>query len=419
MEFKNNKYKIKLEYVIRHIFLKEKCKDLGKEIIHKKIAFSKAYKWKNCNFGEGATAVSIWCYRYKKYGICGILFSMSNKKLKERTIEERLEDLTLEETRDIIKIYDALIKKYNIPIKKDPLKEIKKESDCLSISNHKMIYFFGISESNYYYKPVINIERNMEYEHKKQVVFDTFNNTGKCMGAKKLTTVIKRRTGLKISNNTVQFFMNLLSLKPCAYIRKRYDPKNTKKGYENLVDRNFKAQTPNEVYTTDITYIHSKFSKNGFYYLSFFVDCFNNEILGVTISENPNTKLVMNSIKGLIFKPGTILHQDHGIQYTSKEYMNFIEENDLKGSMSRVGNSLDNRPSEYANGRIKLECINKLKFNERTMKNILIAVKKYVFHYNNDRIQSCLDDLSPVEFRNRYLEQLKNGYNTFKSTTKN
>ncbi|GMO13334.1 MAG: hypothetical protein Ta2E_02540 [Mycoplasmoidaceae bacterium] len=77
--------------------------------------------------------------------------------------------------------------------------------------------------------------------------------------------------------------------------------------------------------------------------------------------------------------------------------------------MSMVGNSLDNIPSEYANGRIKLECINKLKPHARTMDNILWVLQ------NNVRIQSCLEDMSPVEYRNKYLIFLRLGYNSINS----
>jgi transposase InsO family protein len=122
----------------------------------------------------------------------------------------------------------------------------------------------------------------------------------------------------------------------------------------------------------------------------------------------------MKSTKSLIFKPGTILHQDHGVQYTSDEYIHFIKKNKLIGSMSRIGNSLDNRPSEYANGRIKLECINKLKPNERTLSNILSKLEKYIFHYNNHRIQSCLNNKAPVQYRIDYVNSLLLCYNSNK-----
>jgi putative transposase len=236
------------------------------------------------------------------------------------------------------------------------------------------------------------------------------------MGARKLTVIIKRQYNIKISNKSVQYFMNFLHLTPHTYERKRKDPKNTEKGFKNILKRNFKPVAPNEIYTTDITYIHSIYAKKGFYYLSFFVDCFNNEIIGAVLSENPNTKLVMRSTKSLIFKSGTILHQDHGCQYTSKQYIDFINKNNLQGSMSRIGNSLDNRPSEYTNGRIKLECINKIKAKNRTKSILMNEIKQYIFHYNNDRIQSNLGDLSPVVYRMKYLDSLKLTYNPNKNT---
>lgn len=401
---------------MKHLFFKQTCTKLGKYLYKNNIAVSKAYRRNTYNFGIGAMSLSNWCYMYKKYGIIGLIYSMDAKRNKDKTIQEKMDELTPAELKDIIVIYDTFIKDNGLKIKKDPLKEIKNKKKCASISIHKLISFFNISESSYYYKETFNKHRNANYEYKKRIVFNTFNDTGRCMGARKLTIVIKRKYDIKISNNTVQYFMNFLHLTPCKFKRKRIDPKNTKQGFRHVVRRNFKPLTPNEIYTTDITYIHSQYAQKGFFYLSFFVDCFNNEIIGATISEKPNTKLVMRSTKSLILKKGTILHQDHGAQYTSKEYFDFINKNNLIGSMSRVGNSLDNRPSEYANGRIKLECINKIEAKARTMANIMSLLKDYVYHYNHNRIQTCLNNLSPIDYRTRYLETLRLPYNLEKNT---
>jgi transposase InsO family protein len=345
---------------------------------------------------------------YRKYGVVGLFITMELKS-KKKTFEEALKELSEKDKEDVIKIQRGILKEYGIDVDKEIAKK-QKERTKSNISSSKLCSIFNISRSSYYYKSIFNLERNKEYEQKKQIVLNTFNDTGCCMGAKKLTYVIKKKYSIKISNNSVQFFMNLLNLHPCKFKRKRIDLKNTKRGFRNVLKRDFKPLSPNEVYTTDITYIHSNYAKGGFYYLSFFVDCFNNEIFGVTISENPDTKLVMRSVKSLILKPGTIFHQDHGAQYTSKEYTNFINKNNLVGSMSRIGNSLDNRPSEYTNGRIKLECINKLKPYERTIGNLLKVIEKYVYHYNNDRIQSNLKNMTPIEYRVKYLESLKLTY---------
>jgi transposase InsO family protein len=347
---------------------------------------------------------------FRKYGVVGLFVTMELKGKKIKTIDEALKELTEKDKEDIIKIQRGILEEYGIDVNKEIIKR-QKEKEKVAISEVKTCSFFNISRSSYYYKKVINVVRNAEYESKKKLVYNTFVDTGEYMGANKLTKIIKRNSHTKISNNSVQFFMHLLNLKPHAYTRKRKDPKSTNKGFSNVIKRKFKSLAPNEVYTTDITYIHSNFAKEGFFYLNFYVDCFNNGIFGITLSEHPDTKLVMRSTKSLIFKTGTILHQDHGAQYTSHEYMNFIKNNKLVGSMSRIGNSLDNRPSEYANGRIKLECINKLKPDERTQSNILSKLEKYIFHYNNHRIQSCLGDKTPVQYRMDYVNSLFLCYN--------
>jgi transposase InsO family protein len=128
---------------------------------------------------------------------------------------------------------------------------------------------------------------------------------------------------------------------------KRYDPKNTARGFDNLINRNFRANKPYEKLYTDITYIESPYAKNGFFYLNAFIDGFDYMAYAPVLSEHPDTKLVIDSLKLLPLKKISLIHQDHGSQYTSYIFMKILQENNIIGSMSRIGNSLDNRPIEY------------------------------------------------------------------------
>jgi hypothetical protein len=201
---------------------------------------------------------------FRKYGVVGLFVTMELKGKKIKTIDEALKELTEKDKEDIIKIQRGILEDYGIDVNKENIKK-QKEKTKVAISDVKTCSFFNINRSSYYYEKVINVIKNAQYETKKKLVYSTFVNTGECMGANKLTKIIKRNSNIKISNNSVQFFMNLLHLKPHAYAKKRRDPKNTNRGFNNVIKRKFKSLSPNEMYTTDITYIHSNFAEDGFF----------------------------------------------------------------------------------------------------------------------------------------------------------
>ena len=68
----------------------------------------------------------------------------------------------------------------------------------------------------------------------------------------------------------------------------------------------------------------------------------------------------------------------------------------FKQSFSQVGNSLDNRPTEYFFNVFKTEC---WQFIVKNVKEAGEKIKEFVNMYNNERIQGCLDNLTPVEYR--------------------
>jgi transposase InsO family protein len=96
---------------------------------------------------------------------------------------------------------------------------------------------------------------------------------------------------------------------------------------------------------------------------------------------------------------GVILHSDRGFQYTSRRYNNLIKVNNMSASMSRKGNCLDNACIESFFGHLKSELFHFKNFN--SAKEVISAVKKYIHFYNNERFQSKLNNLTPIEYRNQ------------------
>ncbi|WP_422392263.1 IS3 family transposase [Niallia oryzisoli] len=138
----------------------------------------------------------------------------------------------------------------------------------------------------------------------------------------------------------------------------RYHGKKGSKVFPNLVNREFKERKENEVLVTDITCIPFQ---NRLYYLSVIQDINNNEIVAWKLSDWDNMKLVLDTVEDLNKKRSvhrTILHSDHGFQYTSKKYNKRLNKYGIKGSHSRKGNCLDNACVESFFSHFKTEILN-------------------------------------------------------------
>lgn len=163
---------------------------------------------------------------------------------------------------------------------------------------------------------------------------------------------------------------------------------------KNLLNCDFKAQIPRSLYSTDVSYINCS---NGRLYLSALKDLYSKEIVSYSLSEKNDTELVMNTLKGVSLKGGTV-HSDQGSQYYSWEYRNYLEENGCLRSMSRPGACWENSPIENWFSQLKEEQLRRIgrESKSKTRKSI----KKYVQWYNTERIQKDLDYQSPIQFLN-------------------
>ena len=93
-----------------------------------------------------------------------------------------------------------------------------------------------------------------------------------------------------------------------------------------------------------------------------------------------------------------ILHSDHGAVYFGKRYMNYCKSHNIRQSNARVSKHLDNRPIEYLFSILKHEWLYRMPPQENEEK-LRSEIKKFIYFYNNQRVQSCLNWKTPVEFR--------------------
>ncbi|MCG5024185.1 IS3 family transposase [Anoxybacillus flavithermus] len=206
---------------------------------------------------------------------------------------------------------------------------------------------------------------------------------------------MKRKYKLSINHKRVQRLMREMGMR--AVIRKKRPYSGKKEPYvisDNHLNREFHASKPNEKWVTDITYL---IFNGQTLYLSALKDLYNNEIVAYHISSRNDIKLVLDTLKKAIKKRnvnGLLLHNDQGFQYTSRQYNQLLKRYNIKGSMSRKGNCLDNACMENFFSHFKAECFHLYSF--RTAEEVKDAVHQF---YNHERFQKKLNNLSPYEYR--------------------
>lgn len=177
-------------------------------------------------------------------------------------------------------------------------------------------------------------------------------------------------------------------------INKVIDEENHKTYYE----RNFSTIKPNQIWCTDVTEFRYEDTK---LYLSPIIDLYNEEVIAYDLSEHPNMYQIHNMMKQAYkrLNPNDelIFHSDQGWQYQQKSFQKSLEEHNIKQSMSRKGNCLDNCIIENFFGRMKTEMFYGLRYE--SLNELKEAIHDYIYYYNNKRIKSKLKGLSPVEYR--------------------
>lgn len=174
---------------------------------------------------------------------------------------------------------------------------------------------------------------------------------------------------------------------------------------ENILNRDFLAQSPNEKWVTDVTefkygtgdHIHK-------IYLSAILDLCDRRPVSYILSDQNNNKLVFDTFDGALnANPNVhpLFHSDRGFQYTSREFHNKLEHAGMIQSMSRAAHCTDHGPKEGFWGILKREMYYKKKFHTR--KEIVQAITEYMNYYTNERPQRGLGLLTPTEYHQTFL----------------
>ena len=232
-------------------------------------------------------------------------------------------------------------------------------------------------------------------------------------GARKVHAELRRK-GTHVARCTVERLMRAEGLRG---IRREKTRKTTVgDGAEtprpaDLVDREFVADAPNQLWVADLTYIRTY---SGWVYAAFVLEVYSRMVVGWQVSVSLRTDLALDALDmGLWARrragqdvTGLIHHSDRGVQYRAVRYTERLAEAEAVASVGSKGDSYDNAMAEAFNSLFKAECIRNPVLRPeggwKTVGDVEIAVAEYVDWYNHRRLHGEIGTIPPAEREDNY-----------------
>lgn len=223
-------------------------------------------------------------------------------------------------------------------------------------------------------------------------------------GSPRITAEL-RAQGIRSSENRVARIMRKYGI--VAKTKRKFkvttQSKHGKPVAENLVKQEFVAQRPNQLWTSDITYV---WTKEGWLYLAVILDVFSRKIVGWSLNSRLTAELVLMAFKRALesrhLTPDMIFHSDRGSQYADDEVRAALHLLGIRQSMSGTGNCYDNAISESVFHTIKTELIYFHRYETR--QEAASSIFEYIeVFYNRLRRHSSLGNKSPIDFEQQYF----------------
>ena len=207
-------------------------------------------------------------------------------------------------------------------------------------------------------------------------------------------------TTIKCCEETVRRIMRQIGL--FSRVKRRFvhttDSNHTMAIADNLLERNFKAAAINTKWATDITYVPTE---QGWLYFAAVMDLYSRMIVGWSMSERIDSKLVTDALRMAIEQrrpgAGLIHHSDRSVQYACEDFQEQLKGNGIVCSMSRKGDCWDNACMESFFGSFKMEWMQGKRYSDfaEAKKDIFKYVEMF---YNRKHRHASLGYVSPVEY---------------------
>ena len=258
-----------------------------------------------------------------------------------------------------------------------------------------------MAKSSYCYQNNV-IKAQDKYTELRRKVKAVFQEAYCSYGYWRIHAVLKR-DGMTVSEKVIRRIMQEECLVvPYAARKRRYSSYRGEISPEvdNVIQRDFRAEKPNEKWLTDITELSISAGK---VYVSPIIDCYDGLPVTWTIGTSPNADLVNtmldNAISQLSSNEHPIVHSDRGCHYRWPGWIHRMEKAGLTRSMSKKGCSPDNSACEGVFGRMKNEMFYYASWAGYSIEQFICAIDQYLHWYCEKRIKLSLGGMSPLEYR--------------------
>ncbi|MEU7305657.1 IS3 family transposase [Streptomyces sp. NPDC007189] len=267
----------------------------------------------------------------------------------------------------------------------------------------------GLSESAYYArKKRPKSARRLRDEQLMPLIEQVHAESGGTYGARRITRALRRK-GVLVARCTVERLMRELGLEGVIRGQRRRTtvPEPSAPRPPDLVDRDFTASRPDQLWVADMTYVRTW---SGWAYVAFVLDVYSRMIVGWQVANHMRTELPLDALEMALWRrrikkdSGLIHHSDRGSQYVSIRYTDRLAEIGAAASVGSVADSYDNAMAEALNGTFKAELI-EMQGPWRDVDQVERAIFQWVTWYNEERLHSALDYVPPAEYERGWWQQ--------------
>ena len=171
---------------------------------------------------------------------------------------------------------------------------------------------------------------------------------------------------------------------------------------QDLVQRDFTAAAPNQLWVADLTYVSTW---SGHVFAAFVIDVFSRFVVGWRVSKSLRTDLALDALEQALYAredtEGLVHHSDRGVQYLSIRYTERLMQAGIESSVGSVGDSYDNALAESIIGLYKAEVIEH-EGPWRGVEQVEFATLTWVDWFNNKRIFGPIGAMSPAKYEEAY-----------------
>ena len=265
----------------------------------------------------------------------------------------------------------------------------------LDLSLNNQLKLLSVSKTLYYYTPVVRFSSADDIRLLNKI--DLIHTKHPYYGTRRLMKLLNK-LGFSVGRKLIKSAMEFMGIK-ALYPKKKTTVINKQhKKYPYLLNmfKNDSNQVvidkANKVWSADITYIRLE---HGYAYLAAIIDWHSKKILAWKLSTTMDTHLTSSVLSEALlrYEKPDIFNSDQGVQYTAKEHIKILSDNNIDISMDAKGRSIDNIAIERFWRTLKYENVYPSSYN--TMSEAKQGIKEYIDIYNSERIHSSIGYITP------------------------